>query len=49
MTALPNRADRSAPSCLDPAGPRLPARLRRRRILVVPPAVGGSSGAPALP
>ncbi|HET6391264.1 MAG TPA: hypothetical protein VFG13_00440 [Blastococcus sp.] len=39
MTDLPARTDRSsvAPSSV---GPRLPARLRGRRPLVVPPAVG---------
>jgi len=38
VTDLPARTDRSiaAPSL----GPRLPARLRGRRPLVVPPAVG---------
>ncbi|WP_159961498.1 hypothetical protein [Blastococcus haudaquaticus] len=40
-TAHPDRSSSSFPA---PAGPRLPARLRGRRPLVVPPAVGHRLG-----
>jgi hypothetical protein len=39
---MPARPDRSNPAFPAPAGPRLPARLRSRRTLVVPPARRGS-------
>jgi hypothetical protein len=40
MTGLPARSDRSSTAHPSPAGPRLPSRLRSRRPLVVPPALG---------
>jgi hypothetical protein len=39
VTDLTARPDRSNVAFIAPAGPRLPARLRSRRPLTVPPAV----------
>jgi hypothetical protein len=41
---MPARPDRSNPALSGTAGPRLPARLRSRRTLVVPPAARAALG-----
>jgi len=41
VIALPARPARPTAALVTPAGPRLPARLRTRRPLVVPPVVEG--------
>jgi hypothetical protein len=47
VTDLPARPDRWAPAFPASGGPRLPARLRSRRPLVVPPVVRGPRAAGA--
>ncbi|WP_324274603.1 hypothetical protein [Blastococcus brunescens] len=44
MIDLP-RPHRPRPACPAATAPRLPARLRGRRPLVIPPAVGSARGA----
>lgn len=46
MIAIPARTDRSSIMGLPPAAPRLPARLRRRPVLVVPPRLDGAARHP---
>ncbi|WP_347058192.1 hypothetical protein ABC795_16150 [Blastococcus sp. HT6-30] len=46
MSTVPARTDRSTSVGLPTAGPRLPARLRRRPVLVVPLALDDAARHP---